>query len=130
MGNECEVNPQYMYIHCRKSCDTCSKSQSVKGEEREKVLHAMQESQEYYMTEVLSSKEYVKVRKNCKNRHELCTFWKILGECGANPKYMTLHCALACMTCLDLDLNHRCPMSKTAGTDALKENQLKPMFEN
>lgn len=27
-------------------------------------------------------------KDKCKNRHESCTYWKVIGECAANPNYM------------------------------------------
>lgn len=39
-----------------------------------------------------------------------CVFWASLGECEANPAYMTMNCAPACKSCDKLDIRHRCPI--------------------
>lgn len=35
----------------------------------------------------------------CKNKHEYCAYWALLGECAANPKYMLKNCAPVCTSC-------------------------------
>lgn len=36
---------------------------------------------------------------NCKDHHELCSFWASKGECEKNPDYMRLNCQISCNTC-------------------------------
>jgi prolyl 4-hydroxylase len=63
----------------------------------------------YMRKEVWVDPKYEKVKKHCKNKHENCSYWAFLGECDANPGYMVTNCAPACMTCLELSFEHRCP---------------------
>jgi prolyl 4-hydroxylase len=34
-----------------------------------------------------------KIQENCKNNHELCSFWAAIGECEANVAFMKVQCA-------------------------------------
>jgi hypothetical protein len=35
-----------------------------------------------YMVEVMEKPQFAGVRDRCKNQHELCSFWSMLGECA------------------------------------------------
>ncbi|KAL3084814.1 hypothetical protein niasHT_031699 [Heterodera trifolii] len=35
----------------------------------------------------------------CKDRHELCCFWAMSGECDSNPFWMRTKCPMTCGTC-------------------------------
>lgn len=37
----------------------------------------------------------------CENQEERCDFWAELGECSANPNYMTAYCRRSCKVCPD-----------------------------
>jgi prolyl 4-hydroxylase len=37
--------------------------------------------------------------QSCRNRHELCAFWAVVGECDDNPAYMHAHCGPSCRSC-------------------------------
>jgi len=126
---ECDKNPKYMLRNCHKSCNFCSKLQALHPYEREKTMKVIEESGLYYYNEVLEKSEYAKVRRHCQNRDAQCSYWAALGECEANPTYMTMHCALACKTCLKLDVAQRCPVDPSM-EDSLKAEELHPMFEN
>jgi len=127
---ECEKNRSYMLRFCPVSCDSCSQdlgeSQIVDNEATKEIISR---SQEYYENEVLLKPEYIKVKKECKNRHESCSSWVSMGECEANPSYMQMNCALACQSCLKLDIDYRCPLDPDA-VDALEAGELNTMFEN
>jgi ShK domain-like len=46
---------------------------------------------------------------HCRNHHELCAFWAVLGECDINTAYMHTHCGPSCRSChvniiFDVDL--------------------------
>jgi len=36
---------------------------------------------------------------NCKDHHEMCSFWAKKGECKKNPNYMRSNCQISCNTC-------------------------------
>merc|ERR1711862_39400 len=78
----------------------------------DKIKELVQDTGDYYLNTVLKSSEYVMVRRECKNRHEMCSAWAVLGECDNNPFFMKKHCAIACKSCLYLDIKHRCPLEK------------------
>lgn len=59
----------------------------------------IRETREYIENEVMVDEKYKKIRSICKNKHESCTFWSILGECEKNPGYMTVNCAPSCGSC-------------------------------
>ena len=107
----------------------CSELQALGPHETEKTRKVLEESGLYYYNEVLEKPEYAKVRRHCQNRNSKCSYWAAIGECEANPKYMAMHCALACQTCLKLDLSQRCPVDESM-KDALKSGELHSMFEN
>ncbi|VDM77773.1 unnamed protein product [Strongylus vulgaris] len=37
--------------------------------------------------------------KLCKDKHKLCCFWAVAGECETNPFWMRVQCAKTCGTC-------------------------------
>ncbi|VDN01076.1 unnamed protein product [Thelazia callipaeda] len=37
--------------------------------------------------------------ERCLDKHKLCCFWALLGECDKNPYWMQIHCAQSCGTC-------------------------------
>lgn len=100
---ECNKNPQYMLIHCRKSCETCIELNhggvlqiAPVEETRRQVLQRLVETQEYQHWQAERS---VDLLKTCVNGHELCTHWSLSGECEANAPYMDRECPAACRTC-------------------------------
>jgi Rps23 Pro-64 3,4-dihydroxylase Tpa1-like proline 4-hydroxylase len=50
----------------------------------------------------------------CRNAHESCTVWSILGECDRNPRYMKKTCAPVCHSCDYLSIEGRCPIDPEA----------------
>jgi hypothetical protein len=53
-----------------------------------------------YMTDVVAAEDrYSRVRDLCRNEHESCAFWALLGECDKNPGYMKVNCAPVCQSC-------------------------------
>lgn len=71
------------------------------------------------------------IRKDCLNRHELCTYWASIGECVANPSYMTIECAPACTSCDQLIFETRCPIEADIDiSNTWKVDDLNLMFQN
>ena len=62
-------------------------------------LDRIEESRTYMNDRVMVEEKYEKVRDICKNNHESCTFWSVIGECENNPAYMKVQCAPACLSC-------------------------------
>ncbi|GFO40016.1 cysteine-rich secretory protein lccl domain-containing 2 [Plakobranchus ocellatus] len=69
-NQQCEVNPGYMLIHCKKSCHVCGGDEST------------QEAAE-----------------DCKDYNNYCPDWAAHGHCVANPGYMLVHCKKSCGEC-------------------------------
>uniref|UniRef100_A0A7R9W675 ShKT domain-containing protein n=2 Tax=Pseudictyota dubia TaxID=2749911 RepID=A0A7R9W675_9STRA len=103
--------------------------QNAEGDTADQVLKLIESTKRYFQNEVLVKPEYESVRDECKNRHELCSFWAHIGECEANPGYMILQCAPACRTCKKIDIRNRCPLDPEA-KNALSPGDLDKMFEN
>ena len=79
--------------------------------------------QSYMINEVMVQPKYASVKEDCKNKHELCSFWAMHGECDKNPGYMKTNCAPACLSCEQLNFNLRCP------TDPTLQNALGVCFD-
>ncbi|KAL7548620.1 hypothetical protein ACHAWF_011893 [Thalassiosira exigua] len=78
---------------------------------------------------VLKDPSYENVRDSCKNQHELCSFWSMIGECERNPSYMKLSCAPACQSCDQIDFNRRCPFDERNAKNAFKAGDVDRLFE-
>lgn len=135
---ECEKNPNYMMISCKMSCLACKDEtsssgvdigvkQKVTGSRSMETLDRIRKT-EAYVRHVLVQPEYESVRSGCKNLHELCSFWAVLGECEKNPTYMATDCAPACQICADFDVKARCPLDPNA-KDAWGPGDLSKTFE-
>eukprot|EP00536_Pseudo-nitzschia_multiseries_P015725 jgi/Psemu1/312388/fgenesh1_kg.940_\ len=84
---ECQSNPQYMLVDCRKSCKSCIS------------LHPGDEPQVAYPKTRSDAKDNVENLKRCTNKHSECTHWWAVGECDKNPQFMKTECSAACQTC-------------------------------
>ena len=74
--------------------------QSV-GEHRTNIIQRFREIQQYMNDRVLKASTddvLSTVASECQLRHELCTFWAVIGECEANPGmfYVLCQCSLLC----------------------------------
>ncbi|KAI2510592.1 ShK toxin domain [Fragilaria crotonensis] len=151
--NKCESDQEFMLSHCPKSCNACAEviEEDVPEEETELYAHdefgVVQVSDIYYHAEIEQAIEDMKVYirnaredpgttpkmrailDNCKNNHESCAFWKVIGECEKNPEYMKKDCAPMCQTCEYLSIEFRCPLDPEA-PDAWKPGDLNTFFLN
>ena len=86
----------------------------------------------YLLDEILPSPNYAKIKKLCKNNHNLCSSWAAFGECVTDPKYMLYECPLACRSCGHLDVDIRCPVNYDSleQQNIWKPNDLHKMFIN
>ena len=135
--NECEQNPGYMLINCRKSCKACKTSitstidfgvkQKEGGEHASQVLAVIRDSKKY-MRKILSNPLYASARETCRNGNEMCSIWAASGECQNIP-IMKLQCAPACQSCDMLNVALRCPMPDDNSEDAWKPGDMHKMFE-
>jgi len=148
-AGECETNPNYMLNSCRKSCGQCKTVlnkieddstallsrtakfgvvQSAHGNLKEKTLDKVKSMLDY----MEKSDDYLslptKIRNNCQNNNELCSFWAALDECKKNMAFMKIQCAPACQTCHLIDISTRCPKLPDA-IPALKPGDLNSIFQ-
>ena len=72
--NQCTINPGYMLINCRLSCQVCSSESDE------------QESQ---------------TPSTCFDLNDRCAEWAANDECSNNPGYMLDNCRLSCDVCED-----------------------------
>ena len=152
---ECERNAHYMERKCPRACGKCGSAnaaanvpkvaiikeeltplekikdfgelQVAEGVEAAQTLERIESTLTYMQSEeVLNLPD--RVRTRCKNRHELCTFWAVIGECEKNAAWMTTNCAPACRSCPLIDFNARCPPLPAGTPPALKPGDLDAMF--
>lgn len=130
---ECEANPGYMLVHCRRSCRMCGPldmgtEQEIAGKNSDKVREIVLRAEQYIRTEVLVKPEYESVRSTCRNQNKLCAFWASIGECEANPAWMKIQCAPVCGTCERIDIKNRCPRDLESEVDAMGPGDLDALF--
>lgn len=126
-SGECDINPRYMLLSCRKACSNCGgapveldfgEEQVIDANDKTgEVARALEDMKQYFQALRDDPSTTIKMHgllDNCKNRDESCAFWKVLGECDANPNYMKLNCAAVCQTCDLLDFEARCPLDPNA----------------
>jgi prolyl 4-hydroxylase len=102
--------------------------QSAAGNRQEITVNTVKSMLDY----MEKSDDYLslpsKIRNNCKNNNELCSFWAAIGECENNIAFMKIQCAPACQTCHLIDMENRCPKLPDA-IPALKPGDLNSMFQ-
>jgi hypothetical protein len=123
-SGECSNNENYMHFNCPMSCGTCDKvvkradtqpktpikkldanevmaatakfgdKQLVQGNDALKTLSLMEESIAYMGSDQVTSLAS-KIRDNCRNKHELCSFWAYIGT-----RKFDIGCGITCV-CFD-----------------------------
>lgn len=88
---ECESNAGYMRLQCPKACDACVKGndefgviQSLDPDHVSKIEEALSEMKAYFKKlrdDPLTTEASHELLDNCKNKHESCALWKVMGEC-------------------------------------------------
>ena len=77
-------------------------AQQIQGA-RAKEIEALINETERYMREVVhKDPKYAEVKAGCENRNELCSFWALIGECEANPKFMEMVGTESCIGLMQL----------------------------
>ena len=90
----CQDNRAYMLKICPKACHACGAGfedqydygveQTVDKEYLTEIKQAMDDMKAYFRAkreDPKTPKSFHKILDNCKNEHESCTFWKVIGEC-------------------------------------------------
>jgi len=114
-SGECDKNTEYMRANCARSCGRCAADAPAAadsaGASADSELHAR-----------------AAMWPKCKNKVPECGAWVQAGECDKNPRYMKIHCALACDTCDFADFGTRCVIDPLA-TPAVQPGDMDAMFE-
>jgi hypothetical protein len=74
-------------------------TQTLDDSRGEAILARLALAHDYMENTVKADYSFEKVRSICKNKHKLCTFWSVLGECENNPGYMQTNCGPVCNSC-------------------------------
>jgi hypothetical protein len=86
-------------------------------------------SQEY-VNMISKDPQYKKLMELCKNNHESCAFWSVLGECEKNPGYMKTKCSPSCFSCDQLSVETRCPINLTETPNIWEPGDVNKFFTN
>jgi len=93
-----------MIFNCRQSCESCislhvgETQYCPSREDLDGLVEELVKTQRYVYDVASSDGSFSKVSK-CTNRHGMCSYWAMNGECEANPGYMREDCSAACQTC-------------------------------
>jgi len=106
-SGECQNNPHYMLIHCAKSCDSCVSLHAGVTQVSPDLHDQSQHRKDEFIQKLVSTQEYVQdlVERNpaffktCKNFHELCTHWSLMGRCRSDRDAMVELCPASCRIC-------------------------------
>ena len=115
-AGECEKNPDFMRVSCKRSCGMCE------GFLKAPVRRGCQDEPDYGCAERAAQGEcdsnkgemLIRCIKSCNvcrwrslldealgcdDTHQNCPSWKEAGECTRNPHYMHENCPVACGAC-------------------------------
>lgn len=146
---ECDANPKYMLVECRKSCFVCGTDDDFErapGDGSDFGVPQTLGNAQFMATEVLAKQRLARVNRymkygiaeipddiqaKCRNWHADCINWAVGGECDGNPIWMKKECAPACLSCEFLVMEQRCPMDSDSDQmkDVWKADDLNVMFE-
>jgi len=105
------------------STDDASRYIPTEGE----IIDVMTTAEEYMVNVVLMNEEYSHVRLSCRNYDEKCSYWAAQGHCEDAAGWMGKHCAAACLNCLMIDPENRCPIDYNS--NVMGPGDLSIMFE-
>jgi ShK domain-like len=99
---ECQRNPRYMTLNCRKSCNTC-----VDGHGGITQIAPEPALREHVMKRLLQTAKYVRdlssrniqTLKTCHNIDPMCTYWAVKGRCESHVSDMKKTCPATCHMC-------------------------------
>lgn len=133
-----------MRRNCRKTCKLCStvtqnRASNIYSDEAQVMVGNVEEQEfqvwehnakveDYMYNQVYVEEKFATVKKNCVNRHELCTFWARFGQCNLFPDCMKMHCAPACLSCDYLLFETRCTLPHDSPVAVSKRGDLSNIF--
>ena len=99
---ECEKNPAYMKLRCRKSCLICGEveidmgvEQTIKANLAQEIERRLADAKEYMIRDFGRDPKKKRLLELCKNKHADCAIWSVQGECEANPAFMNVSLLLS-----------------------------------
>lgn len=96
---ECDKNPYWMRLNCAAACGTCGATMYNAGELQSKPGSGCNGSPAPNGPSIPPPKGPPFGTPDCPDKHELCSFYKSIGECEKNPSWMNANCQKACKTC-------------------------------
>jgi len=107
-GGECERNPDYMRIYCRKSCGLCGSNHNVQNQKDDVLLpdYTIEDDNDAdgYGNYEEREREDEEIENNsnviCQDDDEECPEYDLQGgECEQNQDYMLINCRKSCGLC-------------------------------
>jgi len=95
---DCDTNVYWMRVKCPLSCGTCGASSYTANDLQPKPISNCNPTPPSIQT-TQSTKGPPFGNQDCPDNHLLCNYWKSIGECEKNSKYMNLYCKKACKVC-------------------------------
>ncbi|XP_068239402.1 zinc metalloproteinase nas-4-like isoform X4 [Palaemon carinicauda] len=114
---ECENNPTWMNVNCRKACRQCGKECQDHNVHCATWMEAGECTQNPDYMALFCKKSCGICRdheqgKECQDHDIHCATWMEAGECTRNPAYMSLFCKKSCEICrdheMDLPIQRKC----------------------
>lgn len=105
--HECDSDPSYVLIHCRKTCRVCLEDDSTLSQDAGidkipmeisiQVLQVVRQTNLYYQSLHIPNYSLV----SCRDKSEMCAFWAFQEQC-TNSEYrdfMERECIVTCQQC-------------------------------
>ncbi|XP_069190109.1 zinc metalloproteinase nas-13 isoform X5 [Procambarus clarkii] len=111
---ECDTNPTWMFVSCRKACRQCVMPGGAAGKECQDLsiyCRVWSEKGECtnnpeYMTlhckkscGLCHDHQDTPVPKQCEDKNKYCSAWSKMRQCDANRDYMHVYCKKSCKHC-------------------------------
>jgi ShK domain-like len=99
---ECQNNPNYMLVNCRRSCGTCVSGHAgitqiiTEADLHHPAIRRLLQTAKYMYD--LTSRNY-NAHKWCYNSDSMCTYFALQGKCENEPEMMQQKCAATCRVC-------------------------------
>jgi hypothetical protein len=139
---KCDSTKQYMETYCQKSCGICGTdnnstktidigvTQIIDAERAKEIEQRIADAQDYVANVVAKDDKLNPLLELCKNNHESCAFWAVIGECEKNPGYMKTKCAPVCRSCDQLSIETRCPIDLEKMPNIWEKGDVNKFFYN
>ncbi|XP_068239406.1 zinc metalloproteinase nas-4-like isoform X5 [Palaemon carinicauda] len=112
---ECENNPTWMNVNCRKACRQCVIPGGAAGKEcQDHNVHCATwmeagectQNPDYMALFCKKScgicrdhEQDLPIQRKCEDKNKFCDAWSTMGQCRTNPKYMIVYCRKSCKAC-------------------------------